>query len=153
MVCTACKLTKSKADFSADKTKSSGFNSRCKDCQRQLVALHYLKNKEKYREARNRHKDKKRRICDSYKSKPCCDCDIQYPPWIMQFDHVRGKKEFTISQSRFDKTLLQLEEEIAKCEVVCANCHAHRTFLSLTKHEEFKHEDSILSTPEPNNSD
>ena len=61
------------------------------------------------------------------KDRPCADCGIQYPSWVMQFDHVRGEKKFDIAQasSASEKRLL---EEIAKCEVVCANCHAERTY-------------------------
>ena len=63
----------------------------------------------------------------SFKARPCADCNIQYPFYVMQFDHVKGQKAFTISQrSQASKKILI--EEIAKCEVVCANCHAIRTY-------------------------
>ena len=61
------------------------------------------------------------------KDKPCTDCKIQYPPYVMQFDHVRGRKSFTIGSLYYKKTLAQIMKEIDKCEVVCANCHAERT--------------------------
>lgn len=56
---------------------------------------------------------------------PCTDCKKFYPYYVMHFDHLRDKK-FDIGSSdkvSFDKLLA----EIAKCEVVCANCHAQRT--------------------------
>ncbi len=46
----------------------------------------------------------------------------------MDFDHVRGKKRFNISQ--YSNKVVSLEvvkEEVAKCEIVCSNCHRHRT--------------------------
>ena len=50
----------------------------------------------------------------------------------MQFDHVRGEKKLSIStmtmQSFSEK---MVREELAKCEVVCANCHAGRTYSRL----------------------
>jgi hypothetical protein len=67
---------------------------------------------------------------------PCADCGITYPYWVMQLDHVpeRGAKSFTVSltytsgrERRVLCTREQLFEEIAKCDVVCANCHAERT--------------------------
>ena|SRR4030042_15749 len=61
------------------------------------------------------------------KDKPCADCKIKYPPYVMQFDHVRGRKGFTIGSHYMKKTMEQIKNEIAKCEVVCANCHAKRT--------------------------
>lgn len=47
----------------------------------------------------------------------------------MDFDHVRGEKVFTLGQVRQIRTysLVRIQEEIAKCDVVCANCHRERT--------------------------
>jgi len=48
----------------------------------------------------------------------------------MDFDHVRGDKEFTVSkavQRAYALTLSRVRAEIAKCDVVCANCHRIRT--------------------------
>lgn len=66
------------------------------------------------------------------KSKPCADCGIEYPYYVMQFDHTK-EKLFNISQNITRVSMQTLMQEIAKCEVVCANCHAERTYLqSLT---------------------
>lgn len=64
------------------------------------------------------------------KDKPCTDCGIKYPYYIMEFDHVRGEKLFNIA-SRIaikEKTKEKIQKEIDKCNVVCANCHRMRTF-------------------------
>lgn len=60
------------------------------------------------------------------KARPCHDCDIEYPPYVMDFDHVRGKKIAGIGSGRFHSGLRGLRKEIAKCDVVCANCHRER---------------------------
>lgn len=55
---------------------------------------------------------------------PCVDCgedDIV----VLQFDH-QGNKVADVSRMRYC-SLTKLKEEILKCEVVCANCHARRT--------------------------
>jgi hypothetical protein len=48
----------------------------------------------------------------------------------MQWDHLPGaKKDYELSNMvlrGFRRTTIL--EEIAKCELVCANCHAVRTF-------------------------
>lgn len=62
------------------------------------------------------------------KEKPCADCGIQYPYYVMQFDHVRGKKMNMLSTMHLRFGRLQILKEIAKCDVVCANCHAERTW-------------------------
>lgn len=64
----------------------------------------------------------------------CTDCGENYPYWVLQFDHTGTDKEFTIA--KFAAGTLDLErikKEIAKCEVVCANCHADRTYGRLLK--------------------
>jgi len=45
----------------------------------------------------------------------------------MDFDHIRGKKKFQIGL-QFGNAFKTLEKEIAKCDIVCANCHRVRTY-------------------------
>lgn len=65
----------------------------------------------------------------SVKDVPCMDCGVKYPHYVMQFDHLRDKS-FGVSRgySRSQEALLA---EIAKCEIVCANCHAARGYQRL----------------------
>lgn len=46
----------------------------------------------------------------------------------MDFDHL-GNKEFNLSswQSKHISHLAELMVEVAKCEVVCSNCHRVRS--------------------------
>ena len=63
-----------------------------------------------------------------YKSSLCCvDCGISHPA-VLQFHHRdKTEKSFTISKviSRA-ASINQITREIAKCDVVCVNCHAKR---------------------------
>lgn len=62
------------------------------------------------------------------KEVPCMDCGIRYPTYVMDYDHVRGVKRNTIARVVTNATSLAvLQEEIAKCDVVCSNCHRIRT--------------------------
>lgn len=61
--------------------------------------------------------------------KPCEDCGVAYPSWVMQWDHVRGTKEFKLSEvTSYNISKERILAEIKKCELVCANCHADRTY-------------------------
>lgn len=60
---------------------------------------------------------------NSLKADPCVDCDHQFDPLAMDFDHVRGEKRYCISQM----AELSWTRVLAKCELVCANCHRIRT--------------------------
>jgi len=45
----------------------------------------------------------------------------------MDFDHVRGNKITEVSALLGFASLERLQLEIAKCDLVCANCHRVRT--------------------------
>ncbi len=126
-ICNKCKIFKSVDFFSR---KKSGLQDRCKDCFNLYTREHYSNNKIYYKEkARTEgieHRSKIRKIINDFKSFPCKDCNKQYPPYIMDFDHVTGKKIAAISgMIRYKKD--RILKEIEKCEVVCANCHRERT--------------------------
>jgi hypothetical protein len=60
----------------------------------------------------------------------CQDCGKFFPPWVMDFDHRDPtKKSFAIMSGKaLLKSRVALLAEIAKCDIVCANCHAIRTY-------------------------
>lgn len=58
---------------------------------------------------------------------PCMDCKISYPYYMMDFDHVRGRKQANVAELINTLSKKRIDEEIAKCEVVCSNCHRART--------------------------
>ncbi len=93
---------------------------------------HYEANKAAYKTRAAAHKTKTIQRARAHiaecKAKPCADCGVQYPSYVMQFDHVADKVH-TISDLVNQGVRFQtLVDEIAKCDVVCANCHAERTF-------------------------
>lgn len=67
------------------------------------------------------------KLLRAFKDQPCADCGLRYPDHVMQFDHIvpNGKKSLS---GRSTMSLKKLIEELAECEVVCANCHCIRTF-------------------------
>lgn len=64
------------------------------------------------------------------KKAPCTDCKQSFPPCVMDWDHVRGTKRHSIAlmvANRWKKATILAE--IAKCDLVCANCHRLRTWI------------------------
>lgn len=98
-----------------------------------------------HRLAKNRQKalsdQKKRRlkikaVLHAALDRPCVDCGVQLPPEVMEFDHVRSKKRVNLCHANRAGGYLSwaaLDEEIAKCEVRCPNCHRMRHHLERTK--------------------
>jgi len=59
----------------------------------------------------------------------CFDCKENFPHYILQFDHVRGEKIADVNTLARQGDMQLLLDEISKCEIVCANCHMHRTWV------------------------
>jgi hypothetical protein len=62
--------------------------------------------------------------------RPCADCGGVFSPWVMDFDHRDpAKKSFNVMSGRARlMSRSRLIAEIDKCDIVCANCHAARTY-------------------------
>lgn len=59
---------------------------------------------------------------------PCTDCKQHFPPYCMDFDHLTNKKCNVSRMANSAYKLDTIKLEIAKCELVCSNCHRIRTF-------------------------
>lgn len=131
--CIKCKKVKNLEDFALNKTRSDGRHNQCKKCKNQYNKDNYLKNKSKIIDSNKRRKEKvKQFIIDYKKGKKCVDCGIEYASYVMDFDHVRGKKLFSIGHSAFHCCSIEkIKKEIKKCEIRCANCHRIRTHSSI----------------------
>jgi hypothetical protein len=59
---------------------------------------------------------------------PCADCARRFPPCVMQFDHRDPKtKEHEVTRILMRARSVILAE-VAKCDIVCTNCHRARTY-------------------------
>ena len=134
--CTKCNEEKSVEQFSWKNKKKQKRRTMCKACHSAYRRQHYLDNQEMYKEKARRWNDENQ---DAYREKmrrhtfeyllnhPCVDCG-ETNPIALQFDHVRGVKIAPVSVLLSTTiSLKRLKEEIAKCEVRCANCHQIKT--------------------------
>jgi hypothetical protein len=72
----------------------------------------------------------KRLVREAKNGQPCADCGIEYPHYVMDFDHRPGfvkRANLSILVKRGAAEAV-LRAEIAKCDLVCANCHRVRTY-------------------------
>ena len=111
-----------------DKSSKDSLQSKCKSCQKILSRKHYQSNKEKYADrVRKKRYLVRSKVKEIKESNPCSDCKIQYPFYVMQFDHI-DEKNFEISTGVTQHSLKKVLAEISLCEIVCANCHASRSY-------------------------
>ena len=67
-----------------------------------------------------------RTIVHWLKDKPCEDCGVSFPPCVMEFHHRDpSTKSFTIAKNLM-RPWYRVVLEIAKCVLLCANCHRLR---------------------------
>lgn len=57
----------------------------------------------------------------------CTDCGYDANPVALDFDHLPGAKKLYRVCTMAGMSRALIDAEIAKCEVVCANCHRVRT--------------------------
>jgi len=99
--------------YSDSNTFISQGSRRCRNCAREKVIARRFLN---------------RSLIQDFCSHPCLDCKQSFPTYVMQFDHLpQYEKLFCIAVGH-DYGTEKLMKEIDKCEVVCANCHAERTW-------------------------
>jgi len=96
--------------------------------QREYQRGWFQQNKEKLAERREQDKLEILNWFRRYKSTLHCeDCGISHPA-VLQFHH-RNKAEKKMAVSALvsrASSLKQITNEIKKCDVLCANCHAKR---------------------------
>lgn len=81
------------------------------------------------RVSRGSRPETKRAVVERMKEAPCMDCGGTYPPICMDFDHRPGEKKVAdVSKLRRSATVDAILAEIAKCDLVCSNCHRIRTY-------------------------
>lgn len=127
--CPDCKLEKQDKDFGKNSSRPSGKQNYCKDCMKIRSINSYRKHKKEYflrAYDRNKFIDN---LINTAKDRPCTDCGVKYPPYVMDFDHIESLSKLNkISTMRRRKMAIEkIRTEMGKCELVCANCHRERT--------------------------
>lgn len=127
--CATCKLWLPIGEFNL-KNKTTGELQRlCKECMRPHRRRFYKKHHEALIALSTQKAHERKEAIRELKSKPCTDCGKTYHWFVMDFDHVRGEKKGNVSTLlQIGKSLGRLLEEVAKCDLVCSNCHRLRTW-------------------------
>lgn len=130
--CVKCGKTKPVSEFNFKNKKLDLRNGRCRLCTRVEIMAAYYKNRPYYLQYRAqlnlRNRQKIANTLYSYLSAhPCVDCGLD-DPIVLEFDHVYGKKLMAVSSMvRRGYPLKKILDEVKKCQVRCANCHARKT--------------------------
>ena len=107
-------------------------DSYCRPCRAIYKRAHYAANKARYMAnahawSRGLARRRVSWLLEYFTTHPCVDCG-ETDTAVLEFDHLRDK-HFDIAAGLLYKNWDEVLAEIAKCEVVCANCHRRRTAL------------------------
>ena len=90
---------------------------------------YYYEHLEESRAKTRRKSKRNKEYLDGIKAnQPCSDCGNIYPVVCMDYDHINGNKYRGVS-TLVSYSIKRIDEEIKKCELVCANCHRIRTHI------------------------
>lgn len=129
--CRICKENKLTSEFNKHQRSKDGLNYLCKACHSQEHRKWKIKNEEKWalQHKVTFEKSRKRNKIFAYQyleTHPCIDCgedDIE----VLEFDHIKEKKQGVSKLINSTTSISRLKEEISKCEIRCCNCHRKKT--------------------------
>lgn len=130
--CAHCKEFKPLDQFAWNNKLLGTRQKHCRKCMKKFNQESYGRRsqdkKEQVREDRKRKYDEARQyIWDYLSTHPCAKCG-QSNPIVLEFHHVKGRKEINIANMpRNGNSLESIRKEIGKCVVLCANCHRIET--------------------------
>jgi hypothetical protein len=128
-LCRKCNQEKPVEEFHVYRRNKDGLFSYCKSCRKEYDKKSFVDNKERIYSRRKDRFESLREWIRELKSNPCADCGGLYHHAAMTWDHLpEYTKLFNIADSVRQYGRKAIEEEIAKCDLVCANCHAIRTW-------------------------
>jgi hypothetical protein len=127
-LCRRCGRLTRLSDF--HRRGSKGTQAWCKTCRQEYDHAYHLRTQALRLEQKRRRRQELNEWYRQLKSaKPCADCGGSFHHAAMQWDHLPGTEKVAEVSTLFRRGRMKaFRRELAKCELVCANCHAVRSF-------------------------
>lgn len=129
--CARCETVKPRTAFHRSVLRADGLQVYCADCCADQAHARYERKvgRSVPRRSRMSYGASRGAWLKSLKAgRPCTDCGRVFRPEAMQWDHLPGFEKIGNISELWGRHEDEILREIAKCELVCANCHAIRTF-------------------------
>lgn len=134
MICNKCKADKPENEFAWSK-RDTKRSKRCRACQAEYARAHYQANKEKYRKSfsynQPKYRIRNRRFFAQWLSQQECLVCGENDPLVLVCHHRDSAEKVenvaTMVQHRY--SIEKIKQEIAKCDVLCHNCHAREHYV------------------------
>lgn len=123
MICTQCKKDLPNTAFNWKNTKAGVRSTTCRDCKKIQQNSWYARNKTAHIKNVADGKKEARQWFRNYKQTLTCSRCPESNPVCLDFHHKHSKDNNVATMVSQGASIGKLIKEIAKCEVVCANCH------------------------------
>ena len=136
-ICSKCSISKNEREYFTKNKETGRLHAQCKMCYKEHRKSYYKDHYAKYGDI---YRDRARKRRESLKAEfrinmlallensycaVCHESDIR----VLEFDHIYpAEKKFSISQAvKLGFSWSEVEKEINKCRILCANCHKKHT--------------------------
>lgn len=124
-ICKKCKETKPVDMYSKNKSSDDGLQRNCKSCMRAAGIKSYNKDKSAYYARSSTYLKSIMDSINQYKADQTCKKCGNGKHYLLDFHHIdpsiKDSDVNIMARTRGKKTLW---DEVAKCVVLCKNCHA-----------------------------
>jgi hypothetical protein len=130
--CGRCRQLLPISNFAWRRKERGQRDNYCRPCRAAYKQEHYAANRQRYIANAGHRKqaliaERTAYLIEFFRERPCVDCG-ETDPLVLEFDHL-GHKNFDIAKGLRNRNWQAVLDEIATCDVVCANCHRRRTSL------------------------
>ena len=129
--CYRCKVFKDTSEFHKYSRNRDGLQLYCRDCKHRIDNEHYQRNpRRNYGRTREYALRNRKWLYEFLKTKQCEweGCTVSDPDMLV-FDHINPdeKRAHVSSMVHSSWGLKSIQDEVAKCRVLCANHHQKHT--------------------------
>lgn len=125
-ICSKCKQELPMSMFRWRNKKLGKVHSQCKACESAAEKIRYANSKQRQQSVTEKallQKENNTNIVNIAKQCGCQKCG-ELRPYLMEFHHTNPKEKVnTIAHMIKSSSQANLEKELQKCVVLCANCH------------------------------
>ncbi len=127
-VCRICKVEKEVKEFHPNKNCTLGVVGTCKTCYKGRISQWYSDNRQSRQDAANkRNRERKALMVEHFGSK-CHDCSGEFHQCVYEFHHLDPTQKDVNPSKALTWSMERMWKELAKCIMLCSNCHKIRHF-------------------------
>lgn len=129
--CCRCKVVQDTSEFHRFARNKDGLQPYCRRCKKEIDDEHYQRNPRRNYVRNKANVNRNRRWVHEFLKTKHCEwdgCTVSDPDMLV-FDHInpREKRDYVSRMAASTLCLKRIQEEVAKCRVLCANHHQKHT--------------------------